>query len=42
MSGTKKEPLPPWAELFITSMLESGIEFPERPNHILLNEYSGP
>eukprot|EP01122_Echinamoeba_exundans_P003523 TRINITY_DN13609_c0_g1_i1.p1 TRINITY_DN13609_c0_g1~~TRINITY_DN13609_c0_g1_i1.p1 ORF type:complete len:321 (-),score=42.38 TRINITY_DN13609_c0_g1_i1:81-938(-) len=41
MLGTKKEPLPAWAEEFITAMIDAGLNFPERPNHILLNEYSG-
>lgn len=41
MSGTRKEPLPPWAESFIDVMLDSGLQFPSRPNHILLNEYCG-
>jgi hypothetical protein len=39
-NGTRLEPLPSFVDAIIDNILQRGIPFPQRPNHILLNEYS--
>jgi len=41
LNGTKLQSLPTWIEDIIDMLMDSKIPFPQRPNHILLNEYSG-